>query len=417
MPKLKCHIKFGSSLLLIIPLLVSAASETELRSRMEIQQQEIKKLEEEITAYQKTLSETQNQSKTLQSEVTRIETQIKKLNTDMRLTQNRIKATELEIEELDGAIVDHENRISAQQKALAQTLQAVYQADADSMMEVLLQHERLSDFFGNLESIQQLELSIHSDLQNLRELKIALEEERNSRTKKHDELSNLNRELQYRRTIEEGAKQSKSTLLSLTKNQESRFQQLLKERETKREVMLAEIQRVEEELRGLIDPSALPETRAGVLGWPLKGSILLTQSYGNTPDSKILYNGKPHNGIDLRASIGTPLYAAESGEVWETGDTDKYPGCLSYGKWILIKHTNNLATLYAHLSHVLAVRGTSVARSDLIGYTGDTGYATGPHLHFTVYDASTVQFRASKIPGSNCQFLPYGGFVNPLAYL
>ena len=94
-----------------------------------------------------------------------------------------------------------------------------------------------------------------------------------------------------------------------------------------------------------------------------------------------------------------------------------FPGCLSYGKWILIKHPNNLATLYAHLSQISALRGSIITRGDLIGYTGDTGYATGPHLHFTVYDAHTVQFRASNVPGSNCKYLPYGGYLNPLAYL
>jgi len=143
----------------------------------------------------------------------------------------------------------------------------------------------------------------------------------------------------------------------------------------------------------------------------------LTQSFGNTPDSKILYNGKPHNGIDLRADVGTPLYAAENGVIKEIGDTDAFVGCLSYGKWILIEHANNLATLSAHLSRIAVAKGQTVTRGDLIGYTGATGYATGPHLHFTVYDASTVQFKKSTVPGSNCRFLPYGGYLNPLAYL
>ena len=404
-------------ILLFSPMYSFAASESELRDRMEAQQKEIQKLEEEIATYQKTLLATEDQSKTLQKEVARIETQIKKLNADMRLTQNRISATQLQIEELDESITEHETKMEARRHALAETLQAVYQADTNSLIEVLLGHERISDFFGSLEDIEKLERSIHDDLADLRDLKNALEQERDSRQEQKKTLSTLSQELQSRRTIEEGAKKSKNTLLSATKNEETRYQQLLKERETKREAMLNEIQHIEDELRRLIDPSAIPASQTGVLAWPLKGNIMLTQSFGNTPDAKILYNGKPHNGIDLGAPIGTPLYAADSGEVWETGNTDAFSGCLSYGKWVLIKHPNNLATLYAHLSQIGVTRGTSVTRGDLIGYTGDTGYATGPHLHFTVYDASTVQFRSSKIPGSNCQYLPYGGYLNPLAYL
>lgn len=399
------------------PMVLRATTESELRARMEAQQKEIQKLEQEIELYQKTLSQTAEESKTLQAEISRIETQIKKLNTDIRLTENHIAITRLQIEELDGEIADKEFRIESQRRALVESLQSIYQEDGDSLVEILLQNKRISDFFGYLENMENLEESIHKDLAALRDLRSALEEERGARTQRQDDLSRLHRELGYRRTIEEDVKYSKRTLLTETKNEEKRYQQLLAEREAKREAMLSEIQQAEDELRRLIDPSAIPESRGGVLAWPLKGSIMLTQSFGNTPDSKILYNGKPHNGIDFRASVGTPLYAAESGEIWETGNTDAFAGCLSYGKWILIKHANNLATLYAHLSQMLVTRGASVTRGDLIGYTGDTGYATGPHLHFTVYDASTVQFRSSKIPGSNCQYLPYGGYLNPLAYL
>ncbi|OGZ43853.1 MAG: hypothetical protein A3J55_00240 [Candidatus Ryanbacteria bacterium RIFCSPHIGHO2_02_FULL_45_17b] len=395
----------------------SAATESELRARMEAQQKEIQKLEKEIAAYHKTLSQTTEQSKTLQQEVARIETQIKKVNADMRLTQNRLASTQLQIEELDGNIAESQSKMEAHRQTLAETLQAVYQADTNSLMEVLLQHERISDFFGNLEDLEHLEESINSNLASLRESKKVLEDEHATRTEQKKTLSALDRELQSRRVIEQNAKKVKNTLLAETKNEEARYQKLVRDREAKREAMLNEIQRTEDELRKLIDPSTIPGSHAGILAWPIKGSVALTQSFGNTPDSQILYNGKPHNGIDLRAPIGTPLHAADSGEVWETGNTDAYAGCLSYGKWVLIKHPNNLATLYAHLSQILVTRGTSVTREDLIGYTGETGYATGPHLHFGVYDASTMQFRSSKIAGSNCQFLPYGGYLNPLAYL
>ncbi|MEK7559747.1 MAG: M23 family metallopeptidase, partial [Patescibacteria group bacterium] len=158
-----------------------------------------------------------------------------------------------------------------------------------------------------------------------------------------------------------------------------------------------------------------------ILSWPIKGAVL-TQGFGTTPYSKVLYNGKPHNGIDIKAPIGTEIFSAEGGVVKEIGDTDQFGRnsvrpCLSYGKWVLLEHPNNLSTLYAHLSLIRVQKGDIIKRGDLIGYSGSTGYAVGPHLHFTVYDSSTVQFGPSKIPRSTCSFLPFGGYLNPLAYL
>jgi murein DD-endopeptidase MepM/ murein hydrolase activator NlpD len=415
--RLLCVYSIALMLFILILSPIYAATESELRRRIGERNKEIEQLEVEIAAYQKSLSSTSEKSKTLQNEVARVETQIKKLNSDIRLTQSRVAAAELHIEELDSAIQQKENQVALQRSALAQTIQTIYRHDENSFLEIVLLHEKTSNFFGYVETIQKFEQSIYNDLTSLRETKTILEEEHASRIQQKEELSLLNRELNFRHAIEEDTKNEKKVLLSTTRNEEKRYQQLLAERSIKREEMLNEIQRTEDELRALINPSSIPQANQGILAWPLKGGVALTQSFGITPDSKILYNGKPHNGIDLQASVGTKLYAAESGIIKEIGNTDAFPGCLSYGKWILIEHTNNLATLYAHLSQISVTKGASINRGDLIGYTGVTGYATGPHLHFTVYDASTVQFRSSRIPGSNCQYLPYGGYLNPLAYL
>ena len=85
--------------------------------------------------------------------------------------------------------------------------------------------------------------------------------------------------------------------------------------------------------------------------------------------------------------------ASLSGTVTGTGNTDIYRGCYSYGKWVLIKHSNGLSTLYAHLSHIAVQDGATVSRGDVIGNSGNTGYSTGPHLHFSVYVSDAVQLK------------------------
>jgi len=80
---------------------------------------------------------------------------------------------------------------------------------------------------------------------------------------------------------------------------------------------------------------------------------------------------------------------------------------------VVIKHNNNLTTLYGHLSRIVAKTGDTVKRGDLIGYEGSTGYATGPHIHFTVYASPTFYMGSSK----TCGPMPFGGDLNPTLYL
>jgi len=86
-----------------------------------------------------------------------------------------------------------------------------------------------------------------------------------------------------------------------------------------------------------------------------------------------------HTGIDLIANVGTPVSAAMDGIVSETGNDRMY------GKYIIIRHNNFYHTLYAHLASVSVNQGDHVTHGDTIGNVGNTGYSTGPHLHFGVF--------------------------------
>lgn len=98
-----------------------------------------------------------------------------------------------------------------------------------------------------------------------------------------------------------------------------------------------------------------------------------------------------HTGIDIGASAGSPIYAANSGTV--TSATYS----VAYGNYVTIAHNNGFSTLYGHMTNYIVSAGQYVSQGQVIGYVGSTGYSTGPHLHFTVY---------------------YGGAtVNPLNYL
>ncbi len=109
---------------------------------------------------------------------------------------------------------------------------------------------------------------------------------------------------------------------------------------------------------------------------PLAGARM-SSSYGmrNHP---VLRKRKRHNGVDLAAPTGTPIYATADGIV---GRADRFS---SYGLYVSIDHGAELETRYAHMSRLAVSAGERVRKGDVIGYVGSTGRSTGPHLHYEV---------------------------------
>ncbi len=109
--------------------------------------------------------------------------------------------------------------------------------------------------------------------------------------------------------------------------------------------------------------------------WPLEGRV--TSSFGERLDP---FNGEGafHSGIDICAPYGTPVRAAADGEVTGT------PLGAGYGRGIEIDHGHDVLTIYGHLSAIAVLPGQHVVRGQVIGYVGESGRATGPHLHYEV---------------------------------
>jgi murein DD-endopeptidase MepM/ murein hydrolase activator NlpD len=87
---------------------------------------------------------------------------------------------------------------------------------------------------------------------------------------------------------------------------------------------------------------------------------------------------KEHKGLDFSAKEGTPVYATGDGQVLNAYVSD------SYGKVVFINHGYGFETRYAHMSRFAVIPGEPVKRGQVIGYVGDTGYSSGPHLHYEV---------------------------------
>lgn len=103
--------------------------------------------------------------------------------------------------------------------------------------------------------------------------------------------------------------------------------------------------------------------------WPLT-HVVITSQFGYR-------SGDFHEGIDLRAKPGTPIYAVESGRVLYAASRIR-----GYGQMVVIKHRDSLSTVYAHNSRSFVKRGQWVSKGQKIALSGSSGRARGPHLHF-----------------------------------
>ncbi len=142
----------------------------------------------------------------------------------------------------------------------------------------------------------------------------------------------------------------------------------------------AEIKKMAEELK----KQQTPPTSTGSYMWPLPASKGISSGYGMRKISLYGYE-KFHAGIDVPASIGKSILAADGGTVI----VSTYDG--GYGNYVMINHGNGRVTLYAHMSGRAVDVGATVNKGQVIGYVGSTGNSTGPHLHFEVrVNGSTV---------------------------
>ncbi len=391
-----------------------AASPLELRKAIEEKAKALQEVTGQIKETQKQLFVTETRGKTLQQELKKLDYSINQVNLGIRSSELAIDKLELEITALQYDISEAESKTIFKKSAIRELLKALEERDQESSLLALFKNRTMASSFMEFQNITTLNGSLSEEVEELGELRVDLEEKLISRASKKSDVENEHRILKNRRNLAEEQKQERKNLLGQTKAQEKVFQQQLTELERKQAVISDEIESIEEELRKKIDTSILPLPRPGVLLTPTKGYV--SQNFGNTPFAQNGgYRGKSHNGVDIAAPIGTPVYAAEDGQIIETGDQDRYCRKGAYGKFIVIGHNNNLTTLYAHLSGFTATTkaGQEVKRGELIGYVGKTGYATGPHLHFTVYSSLTFYMGTSR----SCGSMPYGGYLNPADYL
>ena len=346
---------------------------------------QIKKQEEEYQRVQKQISATKNKiSETTKKEKT-VTQQIEILSQKITITQQRVNVVTLKIKKvhqnivrLSNEIVDKNKGIAESEELLKHRLISIYKYGAVTNFNLLLSSQGAEDALANsyllgkiAEQDQQLINELKFQKQKLSETQEQLKTQKSSLESHGKELKTQTNELK-------GAANERNAILARVRKDKDLYMAQQNELLRASKELQATVKRLLAEKRKLAAQKhpGKPQTvyyRGGRLAWPVQGTI--TSTYG-TRIHPIFKTKITHTGLDISAPNGTPVKAADTGEVLFTGWLS------GYGHVVILDHGGNLTTVYAHLSKIECTEGAKVNRGSLIGRVGATGVATGNHLHF-----------------------------------
>ncbi|MGN0478773.1 MAG: murein hydrolase activator EnvC family protein [Hominenteromicrobium sp.] len=334
-----------------------------------------------------------------------LEAKIENYQQSIDLAREHIDELNDNIKDLEAQIKKADAEYANTMEKLKKRLKALYTSGGElTTLEILLDSTSLYDFSMRSETMKSLTRHDKQLMEEIKEYMLQTQEQRDTLSEKKDELADQKKELESKQAELEELEAENQKLIEELHIQSADAEALIAQNEKESQDYLAQLDqliadraaqaaREEEERRkaeeeaqknqgssgGSSDyvPSGGGSVDSGSLSfrWPLAGYGYgnITQYYGG------MYSGTPHKGLDIGVPYGTPIYAAESGQVLSA----EYHW--SWGNNVLIWHNGTYSTRYAHCSSLTVSAGQYVEKGQIIGYVGSTGQSSGPHLHFEVY--------------------------------
>ncbi|MEK7608491.1 MAG: peptidoglycan DD-metalloendopeptidase family protein [Patescibacteria group bacterium] len=396
-----------------LALAATTSTPEELEREIQARTQRLESINKELETTQNTLKEIQGQKSSLTKELKSLDYSVKQLNLNIQSDDVTSQKLGFEIDGLQYDIRDIEDSVADKKEAIGDLMRELQRNDQNNLLMILLQNAKLTETLTEAQNLGTIRSQLTIDIAELRVLSEGYESKLNNVEEKRSEVLVRQENLKNRKLIVEDKKAERESILTVTKNKEGVYEKQLQELRGQQDSISDEIAEFEKKLRESFNPNLLPAKRLGVFEWPvIGGQKKITQHFGTISS---LYRGKPHNGLDIGVPVGTPIIAAEDGVVFAVDDNDKSRlKKYQYGKYVLLKHDNNLATLYGHLSRQIVREGDRVRRGQIIGYSGNTGYSTGPHLHLGLYWSPSITMKS--VPPS-VGLIPVGVVIDPEDYL
>ncbi len=372
--------------------IVFAKTTDDLQDELNIRKAEIDSVNSKITDYQKRLQELSNRQSGLQKDVAIISNDVEIAQLDVEAIELTIDAQRLQVEILERQVREVTSHLKRQKLYLRDLIVQMHRSQEATPVQVVFSATGMHEALSSLEHLETLSGRLDSQLEDTRTLRSDLQSRQATQQEKVEDLEDLGAELNARILILEQRKHAVDILLQETNSSEAQYRVLMSESRQEQQAITSRILGIQDEIQKRIreeSGSTEEESDQTTITSPLKSYIVTATFRDPTYPFR---NVQEHTGLDMAAPMGTPIYAAAPGVVsWVR------PGNKGYGNYVMIIHDNGLSTLYGHMSAFATSQDKYVARGELIGYVGSTGFSTGPHLHFEV--------RLNGVP------------VNPQAYI
>ena len=358
----------------------------------------------EIDDLKEQQSSLKEQQKDIQSTINSLEGQQDKLIELKTALDQKNAITLQQIQVLEEQIALHEDLIAQKAKEVDETqkladeqlvklkkrIRSMEENGRYSYIEVLFGANSIGEFLGLIDDVgdimksdRELEDSYKSTVTDLKAAKAEYEQAQLEMKEQKAELTKLSAQLESdiaEATALISSLQSDISSNSALLSQLNAQDEALRNEISAKSKELAEEARREQEKNNNGGNSGGQVIGTGSLMSPSYCTTISSRKYGYYPPP-ITGQYKLHGGIDICASNGTAILAADSGTVVKS--VDGWNG--GWGNYVMINHGNGLQTLYAHMSSRAVSTGQQVSRGQTIGYVGSTGMSTGPHLHFEVW--------------------------------
>ncbi len=341
---------------------------------------------------QKNINATNDKIDSKKASIEQINTQIEQLDKELSVAMNELNTINKKLEDVtaqlnkaEDDLIEATRQKEEQNDTLQKRVRYMYEYGNVSYFDTLVNAKSFSDLINRIEylnTIHEYDVNLYDTLakkeaeiqtltETIKSSKAEVEVLQKSATEKKDEL-------QASVDQKEALNQKIESDIQLLENQLDELDKANKDVEN---MIQAEIRR-QQELAAQNNSSINTTYTGGKLMWP-SDTTRITSNFGYRIHP-ITGVRKLHAGVDVGVSVGTKVYAAESGTVITAGWVQGYGNC------VIIMHDNGLTTLYAHLSSYNVSNGQRVSRGDTIAYSGNSGNSTGPHLHFEVRLNGTV---------------------------
>lgn len=349
-------------------LSAGAASYREKINELESKQAKVK---EQISSLKSDISDQEKLKDALQDEIDTVQAQIDVYNGQLTEVENRLSEIEAQKEQ-------KQNDLENTKQTFMTRLRAMYVSGDNSMLNVLLSANDFGDFLYRDQLLSSVTDHDNAIMEQLKADIKAVEELETQANEEKQEIQSIKSEVDAKRAELGDRMKEMNAVISELEGQKSGLEDQLDEYAAAIDEFEAKIQA--EAAKNNSSASQSPsysggaKPNAGGWVWPCPGFYYISSYVGPRW-------GRTHNGLDIAGGsiYGKPIVAARAGTVIDAGWNSG-----GYGNYVMINHGDGFITIYGHMSSVAASNGQSVSAGQVIGYVGNSGRSTGPHLHFEV---------------------------------